>query len=78
MDKKKCPYCEADTNDFILANQTADYSGIEMAINRQGMFRVRTYTHITDTIMKPTDYNFDSQDVIELKYCPLCGKPFAK
>ena len=71
MDKKKCPYCEADTNDFILANQTADYSGIEMAINRQGMFRVRTYPNSTDD-------NFDSQDVIELKYCPLCGKPFVK
>lgn len=33
----KCPYCESGTNDFVPMNQTAEYSGIEMSVNRQGM-----------------------------------------
>ena len=36
----KCPYCESGTNDFVPMNQTAEYSGIEMSVNRQGMLRV--------------------------------------
>ena len=32
----KCSYCEVDTNDFVQMNQTVGYSGIEIAINRQG------------------------------------------
>lgn len=66
---KNCPYCEATTNDFVIANQTTEYSGIEIAINRQGMLRVRTYD---------SGDNFTSQDIIELKHCPLCGKAFKK
>lgn len=68
---KKCPYCECETNDFVLANQNVSYSGIEISINRQGLLRVRTYINGVD------DY-FDSQDIIEIKYCPLCGKKFNK
>lgn len=37
----RCPYCETETNDFVPMNQTAEYSGIEMSVNRQGMLRVR-------------------------------------
>lgn len=37
----KCPYCECGTNDFEVLNQTAEYSGIELSINRQGMLRAR-------------------------------------
>ena len=33
----KCPYCESGTNDFVPMNQAVEYSGIEMAVNRQGM-----------------------------------------
>lgn len=36
----KCPYCESGTNDFVPMNQTAEYSGIEMSVNRQGKFEV--------------------------------------
>jgi len=67
----KCPYCENDTNDFIILNQTVEYSGIEMAVNRQGCLRVRTYPDGTEN-------NFDSQDIVEIKYCPNCGKRFMK
>lgn len=61
-----CPYCNATNNDFILLNQTVDYSGIEMSLNRQGMLRVRYYDI--------NDPNFVTQDIVEIKYCPNCGK----
>lgn len=67
---KQCPYCEAETNDFVEINQYADYCGIEVSLNRQGLLRVRTYNDERDS--------FDSQDVVEIKYCPLCGRPFKK
>ena len=63
---KKCPYCETDGNDFNLLNQYADYSGIEIAINRQGMLRARCYDDDKST--------FISQDIVNIKYCPMCGK----
>lgn len=63
-------YCEQLTNDFALVNQSVEYSGIEIAINRQGMLRIRTYSDNSDI--------FDSQDIVELKYCPLCGRKFKK
>lgn len=68
---KKCAYCEAENNSFEWLNQTYDYSGIEMCLNRQGMLRVRTYLNTDNKI-------FESQDIVELKYCPLCGKKFNK
>ena len=64
-----CKFCEADNNDFVIMNDTIDYSGIEMAINRQGMLRVRYYM-----------YNgidrFESQDILNVKHCPMCGREF--
>ena len=62
----KCPYCEHDNNDFVMLNQTAEYSGVEMAMNRQGMLRVRCYGENTETFL--------TQDIVEIKHCPLCGK----
>lgn len=64
-----CPYCEAKTNDFVVANQTIEYSNIEIAINRQGMFRARVFNENGDLI---------TQDIIEIRYCPLCGKKFER
>ena len=60
-----CPYCDAKTNDFISINQTVEYSGIEIALNRQGMLRVRVYESGQET--------FTAQDIVEIKYCPNCG-----
>lgn len=65
-----CQYCEPRScNDFVEMNQTKEYSGIEMAINCQGMLRVRYYM-----------YNgidrFESQDILNIKHCPLCGRKF--
>lgn len=60
-----CPYCDAKTNDFISINQTVEYSGIEIALNRQGMLRVRVYESGQET--------FTAQDIVEIKCCPNCG-----
>ena len=60
-----CPYCDAKTNDFIPINHTVEYSGIEIALNRQGMLRVRVY----ESGQEP----FTSQDIVEIKCCPNCG-----
>ncbi len=64
-----CPYCECESNDFIPMNQTAEYSGIEITVNRQGMLRARCF-----------DFNGDfvTQDIVEIHHCPLCGKQFMK
>lgn len=64
-----CKYCEANNNDFVIINDTKEYSGIEMAINRQGMLRVRYYTH------NEID-RFESQDILNVKHCPICGREF--
>jgi hypothetical protein len=64
----KCPYCETDSNDFVLMNRTGEYSGIELSINRQGMLRVRYYGINDDT--------FESQDIVNIEYCPKCGRKF--
>ena len=60
-----CPYCDAKTNAFIPINQTVEYSGIEIALNRQGMLRVRVYESGQET--------FTAQDIVEIKFCPNCG-----
>jgi len=60
-----CPYCEGETNDFIPLNQTVEYSGVEIALNRQGMLRVRVY--------EPGQEAFTTQDIVEIKHCPYCG-----
>lgn len=61
-----CKYCQHENNDFVILNETTDYSGIEMALNRQGMLRVRyDYSQV-----------WFSEDIINVKFCPMCGKKF--
>lgn len=62
----KCAYCDRKDNDFIPLNQTVDYSGIEMSLNKQGMLRVRYYDI--------NDPNFVTQDIVKIKFCPNCGR----
>lgn len=64
---KPCPFCSDTDNGFIRINDTVEYSGIEMCMNRQGMFRVRVYDE---------SEHFGSQDSINIKYCPFCGRSF--
>lgn len=63
--KSQCKYCNATNNDFIPLNDTVDYSGIEMSLNRQGVLRVRYYDI--------NDPDFVTQDIVNIKYCPMCG-----
>ena len=65
-----CQYCENEYNDFVLLNETASYSDIEIALNRQGVLRVRTYDG--------DGWSFVSQDIINVKYCPMCGRKFER
>lgn len=62
----KCAYCDRSDNDFVLLNQSVEYSGIEISLNRQGMLRVRYYDE--------NNQNFITQDIIEIKFCPNCGR----
>ena len=63
----KCAYCEGENNQFVLFNVSGEYSGIEMALNPQGMFRVR--------VLDSCD-SFTTQDIVTIKYCPMCGRKF--
>ena len=63
-----CQYCEHENNDFVLLNDTRVYSGIELAINRQGMLRVRFYEDLSQI--------WFSEDIINIKHCPMCGRKF--
>lgn len=73
--KNGCSYCNPNIDYWVTKNafqvinmETMDYSGIEIALNRQGMLRIRTYAK--------EDTNFNSQDMINIKYCPMCGEEF--
>lgn len=63
-----CQYCEHENNDFVLLNDTRVYSGIEFAINRQGMLRVRFYEDLSQI--------WFSEDIVNIKHCPMCGRKF--
>ena len=61
-----CKYCSRKDNDFVLINETADYSDIEISLNRQGMLRVRAYNG--------DGWTWESQDIINIAFCPICGR----
>lgn len=58
-----CEYCEKEG--FNPLNDTVDYSGLEIAISNKGILRVRNYN------FKEV---FESQDAINISYCPMCGR----
>lgn len=68
--KSSCKYCGSENNDFILLNETSAYSNIEMAINRQGVLRIRHY--------EDNNQIWFTQDIINIKFCPICGKEFKR
>ena len=49
---------------YNVASPRQKYSGIEIAINPQGMLRVRVYD----------DDSLETQDIVHVKYCPMCGR----
>lgn len=60
-----CKYCQHENNDFVPLNETIEYSGMEISLNRQGMLRVRNYLQ--------GDVWF-AEDIINVKFCPICGR----
>ena len=61
--RKSCPFCSRDDNDFRTLNaETAQYSFLQIAMNCQGMLRVRD--------LSPGG----GQEVIHISYCPMCGE----
>ena len=64
-----CKYCNRTDNDFVPLNETLEYSGIEITINRQGMLRVRYYDDPAYGL---------AQDIINVKFCPICGRKLAE
>ena len=65
--KISCQFCNSDAKPgFISLNQTVDYSGIEIAMNKNGILRTRYFPE--------ADKNFIAQDIINIKFCPICGK----
>lgn len=64
----KCKYCEHENNDFVVLNDTKEYSGMEITLNRQGMLRVRYYDDDSRI--------WFSEDIINVKFCPMCGREF--
>lgn len=75
----RCSYCESETNDFVSMNQTVEYSGIEMAVNRQGMLRVRVFDkEVPDmekrTIwVKPSCFTPGFEMIIPVPHVSVCG-----
>lgn len=63
-----CQYCKERNNDFVILNNTNMYSGIDIEINRQGMIRVRVFNDEMD--------GFVTQDILNVRYCPMCGRKF--
>ena len=63
-----CYICSGQDNDFRQLNvETIRYSAIEIAVNRQGMLRARS--------ISPTGGMLD-QDVVNISFCPVCGRKF--
>lgn len=63
-----CQYCRGKNNDFVLLNNTNMYSGVDIEMNKQGMLRVRVFNDEMD--------GFVTQDILNILYCPLCGRKF--
>lgn len=63
-----CQYCKERNNDFVILNNTNMYSGIDIEINRQRMLRVRVFNDEMD--------GFVTQDILNVRYCPMCGRKF--
>lgn len=65
-----CKFCQHDNNDFTILNEsTIEYSDIEFAMNRQGLFRAGVHDEFDPDSVK-------SQDLLMFKYCPFCGEKF--
>lgn len=58
-----CKYCLK--TEFRALNTTIDYSGLEIAVSGSGILRVRNYNF---------KEIFETQDAVNINYCPMCGR----
>lgn len=65
-----CKFCSGNSSAFRTVNATALYSGIEMAMGTSGLFRVRVLTDNGES--------FTTQEIIQMRYCPACGRKFRR
>jgi hypothetical protein len=61
-----CKYCDRIDNDFVPLNDTTDYSGIGMSLNKQGMLRTRYYDD--------SSHIWFAEDIVNINFCPMCGR----
>lgn len=65
-----CKFCESQ--DFLVLNPIGfEYTGIEMGLDNLGMLRVRVYTPTEDE-----ERDWELQDIVNINFCPVCGRPF--
>jgi hypothetical protein len=65
----RCKFCGGEDNAFHIINaETVAYSGIEIAINRLGILRVRVYDDYECETALPR-----SSEIVMIAACPNCG-----
>ncbi len=64
-----CRYCHGLNHRFIPLHKTSEYSGVEISVNSQGMLCVRILDYCG---------SFTTQDIVTIKYCPMCGRKFRR
>ena len=61
-----CKYCVPKSKDVVFVMNYPEYSGIEISMHHTGQLRARYFADDDD--------NFTAQDVVMIKYCPMCGR----
>lgn len=72
-----CDFCSSSDSSFIVMNKdTVKYSNLEIAMDNSGTLRVR---HLYDVVRNnQLVQGFDTQDVLNIAFCPICGKAINK
>lgn len=65
--QRDCLVCRSEQ--FEPLNKTVDCSGLEMALHKNGMLRVRYYETGDDDVDE-----MKSQDIVNINYCLICGR----
>lgn len=62
----KCEYCNKILPDYRKLSLQSEYSGIEARfLDDKGLLRIRVFD---------MDDMMETQDIVRLNYCPMCGR----